>query len=59
MSEEKRVALQTRGWIGSFSYDTVVAAYSLLAPLACYRIAQRRLTVLNIRLDGQVMAQWG
>lgn len=58
MTQERRKELQQSGWIGATSYDTVVAAYSLLAPLASYRFVQRRLTVVDIALDQRVMTQW-
>lgn len=58
MTDSARESLTTRGWIGSTAYDTVVAAYALLAPLASYRLIQRRMVFLDLTLDRRISVQW-
>jgi hypothetical protein len=58
LTEASRESLRARGWIGSTSYDTVFAAYALLAPLASFRFLQRRLSALDIALDRRAWTQW-
>jgi hypothetical protein len=58
IADGRRESLQTKGFIGTTSYEVVQATYAMLAPLAIFRMLQRRITTFDLSLDRQIYAQW-